>query len=414
MNEVITHPLGKDLENCTGCAACAVVCSSASIIMKADAEGFLHPQINLETCSDCDFCRTKCPVSRKSLSKAAQKEVVERRNPPSVFAAWHLDETIRFESSSGGVFTALAEIILARGGVAVGAAYDDNLVVRHVLIEASKDLYRLRGSKYVQSEIAPALYHKVRDLLKQGRPVLFSGTPCHIAAMRSYLGKPYDNLFCCDIICHGVPSPILFKCYVQDNLARGVQLVNVTFRDKTNGWKHYGVRWHLHNGSSKLVAMSADPYMAAFLRDYALRPSCYICQFKSTMRQGDLTIADFWGVANEYPEYDSDDKGTSLVLVNNKHGQAWLDSCRKNLFLGMANLDTAIVGNAQLVRPSFRPSERDTFYGDLAILSFHALIRKYRLHPPSLSRRIVGALKHWLKGFIHALIKRVSKGVWSL
>lgn len=410
MNDLITHPLGEDLENCTGCAACAAVCPSASIIMQADAEGFLHPRINIETCSDCDLCRTTCPVSRTHLSKNAQKEGLNLGAPISVFAAWHLDETIRFQSSSGGVFTALADMILAKCGVVAGAAFDNKLIVRHILIEKPKELHRLRGSKYVQSDITPVLYHQIEDLVKQGRSVLFSGTPCQTAAIRSFLRETYDNFYCCDIICHGVPSPILFQRYAQDNLERGMQLVNVTFRDKANGWKHYGVRRHLCNGSSKLVAASADPYMAAFLRDYALRPSCYICQFKSTLRQGDLTIADFWGVANKYPEYDSDDKGTSMILVNNKHGQAWLDACRKNLFLGKANLDTAIVGNAQLVRPSFRPSERGTFYSDLATLPFQALIRKYRLHPPSQSRRIVGALKHWLKGFIHAMIKRVSKG----
>lgn len=404
MNEVITHPLGKNLDNCTGCAACAAVCASASIIMQEDAEGFLHPQINPKTCSDCNLCRTTCPVSRTCLSKDVQKEGFNRGAPISVFAAWHLDKTIRFESSSGGVFTALAEIILAQGGVVVGAAFDDNLVVRHVLIETSKDLHRLRGSKYVQSVIDPTLYHQIHGLLKQGRPVLFSGTPCHIAAMRSYLGEPYDNLFCCDIICHGVPSPTLFKRYVQVNLVRGVQLVDVTFRDKTNGWKHFGVRRHLNNGSSKLVAMSADPYMAAFLRDYALRPSCYICQFKSTLRSSDLTIADFWGVVNKYPEYDNDDKGTSLVLVNNKHGQTWLDACRRYLFLGPADLDTAIAGNPPLVRPSHRPPERDTFYGDLDTLSFENLIRKYRLNPPLLYMRILNAIKRRVKNMASRVV----------
>ena len=393
MNTAATHPLGEALNACTGCAACAAVCAMDCITMHPDAEGFLHPRINSAACTDCGLCRQVCPVYRGKPSEGVKEREETEGKPLRVFAAWHLDEAVRRESSSGGVFTALAENILARGGVVVGAAFDDRLVVRHILIETSADLHRLRGSKYVQSEISSALYRQARDLLKQDRPVLFSGTPCQVAGLRCFLRQPSEKLFCCDLICHGVPSPLLFARYVQHNQTRGNQLAKVSFRDKTTGWKHFSVRQHLQKGGSRLFSMYADPYMAAFLHDCALRPSCYDCKFASPTRSGDLTIADFWGVAKKYPEYDRDDKGTSLVLVNTPRGLAWLHACRKRLFLGPADFDTAVARNPMLVRSSHRPPQRDTFYRDLDALSFPALVRRYRLHPRSLLRRVLSCIK---------------------
>ena len=413
MNAAMTHPLGEDLNDCTGCAACAAACPKGAISMSPSAEGFLYPQINVAACNDCDICRNTCPVKQKGLREDAEAEGIKelkREKPLKVFAAWHIDEAIRRESSSGGVFTALAERILAQGGVVVGAAFDDNFVVRHILIENSTDLQRLRGSKYVQSEISPALYLQIRDLLKRGKSVFFSGTPCQVAAIRNFLHKPYDNFFCCDIVCHGVPSPILFAHYLQYNLIKGEQVVKISFRNKAKGWKNYGVFRYLYNGDGKFITASADSYMLAFLRNYALRLSCYLCKFTTAnSRPGDLTIADFWGVAKKYPEYDHDDKGTSLVLVNTKKGKSWLCACSQHLFLGTADLDTAIAGNPSIVRPSHRPPERDTFYRDLDLLPFPAIIRKYRLHTPSLPRRLVISLKRRAIGIILLLIRRKPK-----
>jgi ferredoxin len=389
MNVVALRSIAKDELACTGCAACTAACPTMAISMHPDAEGFLRPKINAEICTDCDLCRKICPVNRTNASENAPLERPERGRPLNVFAAWHLDEAIRHESSSGGVFTALAENILARGGVVAGAAFDDNLVVRHILVENTNDLHRLRGSKYVQSEIPLALYHQIRDRLKQGQLVFFSGTPCQVAGLTSFLGKSYANLFCCDIACHGVPSPLLLARYVRYNQARGEQLVKISFRDKAKGWKHSGIRRHLHNGESKFTAVFSDPFMSAFHRDYALRFSCYVCQFASSIRPGDLTIADFWGVAERYPEYDCDDKGTSLILVNTEKGRDWLEMSQQWLFLGPSDIETAISGNPVLVRPSPRAVERTTFYRDLNTISFSRLISKYRLGPPSLSRRIV-------------------------
>jgi len=369
--------------------------------MKVDAEGFLHPQINPETCSDCDLCRTICPVKQKGLVEEANEKELIQGKPLNVFAAWHLDEDVRRESSSGGVFTALANVILADGGVVIGAAFDDNLVVRHILIEESTDLHRLRGSKYVQSDVSPAIYHRIHELLTQGRKVFFSGTPCQVAAIRSVLRKPYDNLFCCDIVCHGVPSPKVLDAY-KTMLERqyDAKAQRIAFRRKDCGWKRYSVSLSFNNNTEYRRDLSSDPFMLGFLKNFCLRPSCYRCRFASIMRPGDLTIADFWGVVNKYPEYDTDDKGTSLVLVNTKKGHVWLDACAPFLFLGLADIETAILGNQSLVRPCMRPPQRDTFYHDLDALSFNTVVQKYQLYMPSFFKRIMLACQCRIKGML--------------
>lgn len=372
--------------------------------MQPDAEGFLIPVTDERICNDCGLCRKTCPVNLLGTLAEAKVSHRQKTGPLSVFAAWHLDERIRLESSSGGVFTALADSILAQGGVVVGAAFDEQFVVRHILIESSAELHRLRGSKYVQSEIAQDLYRQIQDCLKQGRPVLFSGTPCQVAGLRGFLCKAYENLFCCDIICHGVPSPSLLESYVHSNLTADNELKRVSFRDKSKGWKKFCLRLFWHKGD--LCVPQRDQYLAAFLRNYALRPSCFECQFTTVTRSGDLTLADFWGVAKKYPEYDRDDKGTSLVLVNTEKGRAWLNCCQSSLFLGPADLDTAITGNPMLVRSCPRPPERETFYLDLKTMPFEAMIRKYRLHGPTKLRLFAGLAKRKLRSMFRRLACR--------
>lgn len=411
MNEVFTHPLGEDLETCTGCAACVAACPKGVIAMQPSSEGFLYPQINSALCDDCGLCRTTCPVNPKNLSKT-QSNGQDSKKPSAVFAAWHLNEAIRHESSSGGVFTALAEAVLTQGGVVAGAAFDDDLVVRHILIENSTDLARLRGSKYVQSEIPQTMYQCMRDLLIQGRPVLFSGTPCQVAGLRNFLRKPYDNLSCCDIVCHGVPSPKVFDAYkTMLECQYGAKAQRIAFRRKDCGWKRFSVSLSFENNTEYRRIFNSDPFMLGFLQNIYLRPSCYDCKFTNTDRPGDLTIADFWNVEKRYPKYDQEDKGTSLILVNTAKGQVWLDVCHKRLFLGSADLETAIAGNSSLVRSVKRSSKRETFYRDFGVIPFSIIIRKYRLHAPSRTRRIIVLLKRHAKVILCALFRHNTKAI---
>lgn len=390
------HPLNERHESCTGCGVCVAKCPIDCMRMQPDHEGFLHPQIQADDCTDCGACRQVCPISHP-LPESGEG------TPRSVFAAWHLDETIRRESSSGGVFSALAQAVFERGGVVVGAAFDDQLVVRHEIVDSLDELHRLRGSKYVQSEVSTELYRSIRDMLDGGRIVLFSGTPCQVAGLRKFLGEPRENLVCCDFICKGVPSPLLLNSYFQYCEHNDRPVVSISFRDKTFGWKKPSVRVEFACGDSKVSDMlSEHPYTVAFARNCALRAACYACHFCGTSRTGDLTIADFWGVGNKYPEYDQDDKGTSLILANTKVGQNWVDACRESLFVGPADLKAAMAGNPMLVRSAPHPPERDTFYQDLVALPFSGCIRKYRLHRPPLWRRLRTAAKRKVK---RALLK---------
>lgn len=375
----VTSPIAAGVfqQACTGCGACAAACPQLCLEMNPDLEGFLYPHRNEGNCNHCGLCTDICG------QVAPIRGHVDHAQIPKVFAGWHLDADIRGTSSSGGVFSALAEYLVARGGVIVGAAYDDNLVVRHRLVESTADLRYLRGSKYVQSDFSPALYRKIRDLLRGGRQVLVSGTPCQIAGLRGFLQGPYENLYCCDLACHGVPSPLFWAKYLTQLKRPGQTLMNVCFRDKTRGWKKFSIRHDFDPPPGNILPIHADTYMKAFLRNYSLRPACYNCPFACVPRVGDITLADFWGVAKQYPQYDTDDVGTSLILVNSPKGERWLASCSSNLYLGAADLDTAVSGNPVLVRPCQRPLERESFYPDLNTLPFPAFVQRYRLYPLS-------------------------------
>ena len=394
------------VDACTGCAACAAACPASCIAMRPDFEGFFRPEIIEAQCTACGRCVKICPAldPQRALSK------LERLPAPAVYAAWNLDPAIRLQSSSGGVFSVLAEHILSLGGAVVGAAFDENLAVRHILIDSAKDLPKLRGSKYVQSVLQPSLYREIRSLLDRGRLVLFSGTPCQVAGIRSYLHKSYANLFCCDLICHGVPSPLFFHkhiSFIQKKNGRKMDLFS--FRDKEKGWKKFKVAHRFEGNKKRLLGLFSDAYMAAFCKEFSLRPVCYACPYTTVGRGGDLTIADFWRVADRYPEYDADDKGTSLLLVNSEKGAIWLDTCRSQLFLGAADIETAIAGNPMLARPCHRPQERNTFYTDLAAEPYSTVIRTYRLRPAPIAQRLAYELKDQVKARVLTRLRRLAR-----
>ena len=378
--------------------ACAAACPNNAIDIKTNAEGFIYPQINNLLCNACGICQEICPVYQNTIS-GAQTSKHDKEKVPDVFAAWHLDEKIRKNSSSGGVFTALAEVVLSNKGCVVGAAFDDEYVLRHILIDNNRGLEKLRGSKYLQSEIQPALYIKIQEVLEQNRILLFSGTPCQVAGLRSFLHNSYDNLICCDVACHGVPSPKVFDAYkkmLEKQYKANVQ--RIAFRRKDIGWKRYSVLLSYDNNTEYRSIYNEDPFMLGFLRNIYLRPSCYICQFANLDRTGDITLADFWGVGQKYPEYDKDDKGTSLILVNSSKGNWWLNESIKCLFLGDADIASAIRGNPIFARPSKRPCERDTFFWDVERISFEKIIRKYQLYAPS-----------YLQKYFTAIMRRINK-----
>lgn len=340
-----------DPSRCCGCSACVQRCPKQCISLREDAEGFLYPEVDASLCVDCGLCEQVCP----ELHPDAE------RQPLQTFAAVNPDAGVRLASSSGGVFTALAEQVIDAGGVVFGAAFDAHWEVRHRCATTREELAAFRGSKYVQSVIGDTFLQTER-FLKSGRRVLFSGTPCQIAGLRRFLRRDYDLLLCVDFICHGVPSPGVFRAYLAEEMTKlarqgekkysfafstipsipkadalaarlGCRIEDIRFRDKTNGWKKFSFALSLSKASAAgekiqfcaLNSFTENAFMQAFLRDLILRPSCYACPAKCFRSGSDLTLGDYWGVEREAPHLD-DDGGTSLVFANSGRGEQFLSS----------------------------------------------------------------------------------------
>lgn len=303
-------------QNCCGCTACASICPKGCIAMTPDSEGFCYPQIDEANCINCGLCEKVCPL----LHKPAQHDVL------NVYGAKNSDDSVRFTSSSGGMFTLFAEWVLNNGGTVFGAELDENLQVHHTAIESTDALPKLRGSKYVQSNMTD-IFKQVRSLLNSGKPVLFSGTPCQIAGLKGFLMKDYENLFTVDVVCHGVPSAKVYNKHLQEIAAVvGEAVQQVKFRDKANGWKQGETLFlteHQRFGAPK----RQETYMRLFLNNVSIRPSCADCAFNNKRSLADITIADYWGVDKQFPEFD-DDKGVTLVLINTTKGQQLFDDVK--------------------------------------------------------------------------------------
>ena len=327
-----------DKSLCCGCAACVQRCPKQCITLYEDQEGFLYPKVDTETCIDCGLCEKVCPILNEG----------EIRKPLKVYAAINKDEKIRLESSSGGIFTMLAEQTIGEGGVVFGARFDENWQVRLDYTETIEGIAAFRGSKYVQARTENA-YQQAEKFLKEGRKVLFTGTPCQIAGLKKFLRKEYANLLAVDFVCHGVPSPKVWAKYLKELLAsKGEKntvsfspnpfsvsegyapIAGISFRNKALGWKKYSfvLRQNLTkataDGEENSVSFSdmhrENTFMRLFLSDVILRPSCYQCHCKEGKSGSDITIADFWGIGSISPEMD-DDKGTSLIILQTEKGE---------------------------------------------------------------------------------------------
>lgn len=317
-----------DKHDCCGCWACIQRCPKQCISMKEDEEGFLYPKVDINLCINCELCEKVCPIHNPGVSLS----------PLKVYVAKNLDERIRKDSSSGGIFTLLAESIISKGGVVFGARFNENWNVIHDYTETIQGLANFRGSKYIQSQVGNA-FSQVEQFLKQGRPVLFSGTPCQVAGLRRFLRAPYDNLFLVDFICHGVPSPRIWQQYLFETIMSvhnkdskdGIQIEKISFRDKSFGWKRFSLSLSFScSGEAHLIKEPLDKneYLKGFQANLYLRPSCYFCKAKGWRSGSDITIADAWRIGGYMPDFD-DDKGTSLVSILTTNGLHYFDSLYK-------------------------------------------------------------------------------------
>ena len=368
---------------CTGCTACASICHQNAISMTRDREGFSYPQVDLQRCVHCGRCTAVCPVLRKR----------ENGPLPAVYAAWNKDDTIRKDSTSGGVFSILAEDTLESGGVVFGAGFDANMHLRHIACFQKEELYHLRGAKYVQSDLADT-YRQIRELLKT-RPVLFSGTPCQVDGLYRYLGSRPENLTTCDLVCHGVPSPGVWEDFAADQQRRkGKRLQNVRFRNKVTGWYDSHLTMVYQDGCVDSDPLFRTEYGRAFGRALFLRPSCYRCPYTSMTRPGDFTMGDFWGLRPEELPHQQE-KGVSLLMVNTAHGSHIFD----RLQMGRAGFpaERAIAGNPRLASPTPFCRDRAAFFAAYALEPFAEVRRRFFKLPPLPVRMAAKALTPEMK-----------------
>lgn len=322
---------------CSGCTACYAICPCKAISMQEDFEGFKYPVINSSVCIECGLCMQACPALRVD-SEGADGEpnskddyFYQEREPLSVYAALNKNDQVRMKSSSGGIFTLLAREVISKGGIVYGAGWSKDWRVVHKSAENENELTDLCGSKYVQSDLGDVHQH-VWTQLKSGRKVLFSGSPCQVTGLRSFLdNQPRvffedHQLLLVDFICHAVPSPKVFQMYrkeLEQRYASASQGIN--FRRKTFGWKRYAMYFDFKNGSEYLTPFNQDVFMRGFLLELINRPACYQCLYRGLRSGSDITLADYWGVQTRFPQMD-DDRGTSIVMVTTKNGAAVFSS----------------------------------------------------------------------------------------
>lgn len=343
--------LFKDKKDCCACGACLNICPKQAITMQKDEYGFLYPQIDESKCIKCGLCIKTCAFQNSELKNVQIKTYAAQSN-----------NTDLKESASGGIFASIATNVLREGGVVYGAAMEmenDKLTVRHIAVENDTDLIKLQGSKYVQSS-TEKIYQDVKKKLNDNRLVLFSGTPCQVDGLNSYLGKTYDNLTTIDIICHGVPNNQMFQDYIALLEKRYKdKIIDFKFRDKTKCWG-LTAKGYTAKGYTAIIPANVSSYYYMFLKSYIYRNSCYSCKYACKNRCGDITIGDYWGIEKAHSEvlkeneYGLDYKnGISCLIVNTEQGIKVLEKYKSGLRLLDSAFEKASKENGQLNLPSF-------------------------------------------------------------
>lgn len=388
-------------ELCTGCMACLQKCPKDAIHKREDS-GFYYPVIDEYKCVNCGICLKTCPVLN-------EKCVIGNRHMTTdvCYAIWHKDASIRYNSSSGGFFSALAEYIIKNNGLVFGAAWDSRLVLRHISVSTIHDIELLRRSKYVQSDVG-STYIEVKSALENKRLVLYCGTPCQIAGLKAYLNyKEYDNLLLVDVLCQGVPSPVLFEKYIRDIEDKSnLKIKDVIFRSKEQGWRcGLLLLVVLEDGTILKRKYANNEFYHSFIKEYHMRPACYKCRFKQDDLgyYGDLTIADFWRIGISIPFSDNDwHKGVSAVLVNTQSGASIIEK-----ILGAINIRKRSYKEFSTnggLRKSNMPIDYNNAINDALLETFDKNQRKY--YPFTLRERI----SHFLQlNLSEKLIRKLRK-----
>lgn len=376
---MIIHDTYEQKEQCSGCMACASGCPTDCINSIIDEEGFMYPKVEQISCIDCSHCEVMCPFAHPDEHKM---------EPIASYAAWSINESTRCCSATAGVFSTIAINFVESGGVVYGAAFDKDMNLSHIRVDTIKELVRLSGSKYLQSDFS-GIYEKVRRDLDAGRKVMVSGTPCQIAGIRAAI--KCDNLYLVDILCFGVPSPEVFKRYIEHVEKRhGKKVIDINFRDKRTGWKHYSQTIYFEDGSEVSCRNNDSSYMRGFLKKIYARPSCAKCPFCDTKRVGDITIGDFWGIEKNYPELD-DERGVSLVYVSSQKGKELLHSS-KNIEKKECPIEHTL--QQALISPNEPNEKRTNFFNDFKSKDFDKLTKKYMKQRSKIVQFAINMLKY--------------------
>jgi NADPH:quinone reductase len=353
---------------CCGCRACEQVCCHKAIKMEKDEEGFLYPTINKEKCTHCDLCKKICPYNNISS---------EQSTTPQAYWGWAKDENIRLSSSSGGIFTIIASIIIAKQGVVYGAHLDKQWNIYHTKVNQIQALSLLRGSKYAQSDTLQT-YSSIKTELQKGIWVYFCGTPCQIAGLKSYLKKNYPRLITTDLICHGVSSNNLLKQHIkQIEEKKHIKIFEYSCRNP-KCWYQFESYKYTKKGKEyqyDLPTPYLSSYYNAYLGSMTYRPSCYVCPYAQIPRMGDITLGDFWGVHNYYKNI-SNTKGVSLLLCNTSKGKALLKDIMQEAYINKCKLENVIQHNLCLIKPSIKPPQRDNIYQTIAKMGYSRTAKK--------------------------------------
>jgi coenzyme F420-reducing hydrogenase beta subunit len=384
--------------NCCGCSACANKCSKGAISMNPNKEGFLHPEIDLNLCVECGACEKTCP----GLEPAKSVE-----NKPLAYIVQHKSDAIRYQSTSGGAFTAIAEEIIRRGGVVFGAAMTDDLFVKHLSVNKSDDLARFRNSKYVQSEIGDC-YKEAKERLEQGQWVCFSGTPCQINGLYKYLSKDYKKLIAVDIVCKSVPSPLVFKKYLEYKKSIEGNISDVVFRDKKRGFLYCTMAHYLSHEdriATKDVyrrGSESDEWLRLFLSGTISRHSCMNCRYQTLDRVGDFTLGDIW--ESGQVEFD-DNKGSTMVHVWTEKGRTFLESIKPNVRCVEFPIEKSRGANRKNTL-QIKPN-REQLFKDAYKLDSNVFFEKYAPYNTKVRLKQLGRYVIW-KLHLHNFIRHVK------
>ena len=390
-------------DNCTGCLACKQACKQGAISIDFTDKGFAHPSVNHDLCIGCHACEKVCPI-------ISLQPPYHYNSESPCYSAYQKEMDIRKRSSSGGMFYTLAKHILDCGGVVFGAAWTGNLHLKHIEVACEEELEKLLRSKYVQSDTSE-VFVQVRQRLDEERMVLFCGTPCQVAAMKSFLrGKEYKNLLLVDVICQGVPSPSIFRKYIDEVEAKyHTTIVDVTFRSKKYGWR-CGLSLLLlcDNGRNIEVKYGKNTYYRAFLRNYFMRDSCYNCQFKSSSKGcfSDITLADFWRIGTTIPyKCNTYESGVSAVLTNTPKGAKVFDEIKEDLVWEERTYKEFSTNGG--LRVAQRPQNWESAFATAREESFDVIQSKYYSYSKRnalsdwmsmhISQQLINSIKKWIR-----------------